>query len=540
MPSGQKPVISNTYPIPDTADQWWFGAYSPNTHDAYYDPEGDYNSLYLYSYAGNGATDQYNTTAHYYDPVSHQGDLADNLPLPPQLFGKVDADNTDAMTAYYVWTGDPAHVPDHANFVLHTTIRASAYANYGNAGATSGVAAKAMASVSPDTVTAIAGDAGSNNADTFLRGTLIRAVPVGNLITLLRVGSVSTETSNGLPYATWEDSKAAPGTTGPGTNYYGGPGNGLTNATASASVAVNSLPDSRDLTLYRDGAKPGFIGNDGKQHGDWTDASGTTHGETTFSFFTDAPPRSNTDQNLSMNVQTLHPKFAGNWTLPPSAWAWDEYSEAPRQWNAANYAMLLGNIYYVNGVSGGTPDSPYTYDITYTATDVDSVSATANYILTVHDQWENLRLDPTHPFDVIDNDNPIEVNGVYVDTQENVDTTEPSPILPLTVGFSLTTTLTPQLNGSLKLGDFLTLGGSLTTSLAIAATTTQAIGGAPIPPLSYVQLYWHEHYHMNHWLVDHYTPPGFDASYSQIIAASGAVCDLHWGHPERLSDIGNH
>ncbi len=317
----------------------------------------------------------------------------------------------------------------------------------------------------------------------------------------------------------------------PGTTVVGySETNGPSAENASGAISATAQIDSRDLTLYRDGAKPGFIGNDGLQHGDWTDSSGTTHGETTYSY--------NMDQNPVINKQFLHPRFVGSWSLPPASWQWDTYSQVPRQWDSAEYDILLGNVSYVNGDAVGTADTPYTYNLSYTATDADGATATANYVLTAHYQWENKRLDPANPFDVIDSDQKVQYNGTDYPAQENRSTTQQMQIGPLTVSSTATAGLSFQLNGSFKISDFFTLGGNFQPSMSLAVQAGQAVSGPPVDPLHFVQLYFHIHYHKNHWLTDHYTPAGFDQTYTQIIDGDEKYISLHWGHEEDLKDAG--
>jgi len=72
LPSGQQPTISNTYKIPDSADQWWFGAYSPNKYSVNNgDDHYGYGGLYVSNTAGNSTRDNYGTLATFYDPANY-------------------------------------------------------------------------------------------------------------------------------------------------------------------------------------------------------------------------------------------------------------------------------------------------------------------------------------------------------------------------------------------------------------------------------------------------------------------------------------
>jgi len=248
--TGKSPKKTNTYPIQDGDPAWWFGAYSPNnggTGDPYY---YYYNGLFLSSTANNTTRDNYGALAASYDLNNYNFDRADNLTLPPDLTGSVHADNTDTLTAYFVWTGDPSHIPAHQDFLLRTSLSATAGVNFGNGGATSGLSATGEGMLEGDTVTATAGDAGNDHPAPHTKAVLVRATPNGNLITLSRSAGVSVDTSNSLPYSTWVDSPALANASGPGTYYYNGPpSNGQTSASASASASATANTDSRDVII---------------------------------------------------------------------------------------------------------------------------------------------------------------------------------------------------------------------------------------------------------------------------------------------------
>lgn len=240
MPSDKQPKKTNTYPIPKDAPDWWFGAYSPNdrlTGNPYY----YYNGLFLNSSAGNTTRNNYSELLPFYDASNFSWDRVDTLPTPPDLIGSVHADNSDTLKAYFVWTGDPAHVPDHQSFLLRTSVSATASVSFGNGRATSGLSATGTGTLESDTVTATAGDAGSDSPAPHNKRVLVRATPNGKVIALSRSASVSVDTTNGLPYATWV----------PGDHdfYYCGPGNGYTSANASGNVSANANTDSRDVII---------------------------------------------------------------------------------------------------------------------------------------------------------------------------------------------------------------------------------------------------------------------------------------------------
>ena len=105
---------------------------------------------------------------------------------------------------------------------------------------------------------------------------------------------------------------------------------------------------------------------------------------------------------------------------------------------------------------------------------------------------------------------------------------------PISIAFTVSANLGFQLTGSFKLSDLFTLGGNFQASASASGTVGEQITGPPIPPKSYIQLYFHTHYHTNHWLVDHYTTSGFDQTYTELIDSTPDVAELHWQHSNLL------
>jgi hypothetical protein len=246
-PSGKQPNLSNTYPIPDSAAQWWFGAFSPNKYSANSGSEYGSPSLSLYGDADNSTTDEYGSgPVCFYDPNSYSDDRPDNIPLPPDLLGSAHGDTSDTLTAYFVWTGpDPA--PDTANFIVHTSVSANAYVG-SSSGQTAGLSATATASLGGDSVTATAGDAGSSGNQAKEGYHVVQASVSGLVAQVPMSGSVSVDSSNSLRYGSWVDSAAGPGSSGPGTYYYSGPGSGPSSASDSATASATAYPITLNLS----------------------------------------------------------------------------------------------------------------------------------------------------------------------------------------------------------------------------------------------------------------------------------------------------
>jgi hypothetical protein len=117
----------------------------------------------------------------------------------------------------------------------------------------------------------MAGDDGNVSPPALNRRILVRAAPLGKIITLCRLGSVTVDTSNGLPYAAWLDSKAPAGYVG--TYYYNGSlYNTYTSASAGANASANANLDSRDVYITCPAIETSYYkGNVDAQHtgGQW-------------------------------------------------------------------------------------------------------------------------------------------------------------------------------------------------------------------------------------------------------------------------------
>lgn len=224
---------------------WWLSAYSPH------DPP-DYDPYYQYSFGGLGlssdahnyATDSWGGRHGYFDPVRNWGDRPLPSDTPPDITGSVTAKKDDTLTTHFVWTGDPSQVPDHADFLLSTHVSAGASVDYGQSGLASGLSATASASLEKGgDVTASASGPGPGDSQSKDGKHLIRVTPDGTVATVSLKGSVSTDTSHGLPYATWIDGRESSPGAGDAAAYYAGPGAGPTSASAGANVSATAEND---------------------------------------------------------------------------------------------------------------------------------------------------------------------------------------------------------------------------------------------------------------------------------------------------------
>ena len=164
-----------------------------------------------------------------------------------------------------------------------------------------------------------------------------------------------------------------------------------------ASVSYQAPIDTRTLSLHREGGR-----------GETYDADGTGHGDTIYSYHTLSTTvlfhnRSDVD---NINWQTFHPIYGGEWskfttydnlnqahTFPDISYSWTP-SESDNKWNIGLRSIVHGAMNEDLDLSAPlkwTKDAspPGGGTETYTATDnVDGASATANYILKIHEPLE--------------------------------------------------------------------------------------------------------------------------------------------------------
>jgi hypothetical protein len=222
------------------------------------------------------------------------------------------------------------------------------------------------------------------------------------------------------------------------------------------------------------------------------------------------------------NWQNFNANYFGNWLYYPTApeqpevtWYWDPSGDgntfgslgsAADTWHFMTKKMEYGIPYKdISGNWHGSSSVNNVFSVVYTTTDNgDGATATAKYILTLHDEWEHL----------ID-DNPAQTTrtdhrNLNVPRIVGPQTAKPWTFFDATIGQKATATA--NFGVSFKLSDWLNLGGSFTaeSSLDISGTynaasppITLAAGESAIPRVSYIVKTVHK-------LVDHFTSPGWD------------------------------
>jgi hypothetical protein len=133
------------------------------------------------------------------------------------------------------------------------------------------------------------------------------------------------------------------------------------------------------------------------------DADGTRRGHTIFSYHRKDGTSSNSSIAVtSWNHETFFPVFEGGWNTtdnPIVNYLWSPVENPSGPYNAsqttASWDMNAGNPFTYSAFAPftqvswhGGATTPLTKTYTYTATDSQGATATAKYILTLHDPWE--------------------------------------------------------------------------------------------------------------------------------------------------------
>ena len=266
------------------------------------------------------------------------------------------------LTFTYTGTGTP---PDHLDVLVSGSINASAWVD-GSASLDSS-ALSTQSSVSDGLGESLSASAtpSSPNGSQVTSGLHLLRLPVsGGVVHVSAAAQLSVTETNLVPYAA----------------------NGEAQASGGAFVSVTAQIDNYKVTLSRDGAR-----------GETQDADGTKHGDTIYSYIDTETPATGlagtggspitTDNE---NWQTFQPEFIGDWNFPQGStpyWEWTP-SESDDTSTLGKVSMHYRNYGLLNGKVEGK-DSPETRTVSYSVTDPLGATATANYILTVHDPYED-------------------------------------------------------------------------------------------------------------------------------------------------------
>ncbi len=150
------------------------------------------------------------------------------------------------------------------------------------------------------------------------------------------------------------------------------------------------------------------------------------------------------------------------------------------------------------------PGTHHAIEVSYTATDPDGLTATAKYILILHNEFENLRAG-AQPNQVVDTEYRFKENGTLRYFWNN-------PNLTFTASF--TTAWQYTFTGSFMPRDFINLGGWVTHTTTDTATWSMGVATS-VPAGKQVYAYTLQHQEQKQYLVDHYDEGGLIGTENQ-------------------------
>ncbi len=282
------------------------------------------------------------------------------------------------------------------------------------------------------------------------------------------------------------------------------------NGGATVSVGYSAYSDNRGVKL----ARPGAVS-------EMSDPDGTTHGDTIYSIH-----NINTDEGTDTGLRNwvgFDSVLSGSWGVR-SSWSWSPDSDSS---NAVYNSVIMpfSSLSFVNGVATGQRNGPTEYDMGYTCTDSnDGASASAKYVLTVHDEWENLQ-----------------ASGYAPTTNSSVHTSTvgvqgPSSGASWNVSLSDTVSFSGSLSGGFSTEDAASFGLSYGGSYSYTVGASLGVNSPQIPAgdVSFptMTVWWQT----DSYTVTHYTPAGYDNDYVQYIVDPSSVrTTIGWTVPQPYS-----
>jgi hypothetical protein len=321
---------------------------------------------------------------------------------------------------------------------------------------------------------------------------------------------------------------------------------------SNAYVGLSGTVDTRGLTLSRSGTTPTgiLLSPDGQPHGEYVDASGTGHGETTYSYIdNETNDGTGSSEQDDGNWQTFSANFQGGWSTRTYinevsgqsytdydvTWSWYP-SESNDTLHTGLWKMPYGGMNIDNGIWVGTPSPAVPGYITYTATDNQNpATATATYDLTVHEPWDNKRasnpattLNTTKTFLTGPDGFPIGVGNTTNQTQAAVPQAGLSITASATLGFSFTSGFT--VDWAEALGIAVNLNGTLSATVSVTSP------GPELPPqqesFPYVLTSWTT----DHYWLDNYSSAGYIGTPVESADDPGSGTHLLcWTTPQPIS-----
>lgn len=293
---------------------------------------------------------------------------------------------------------------------------------------------------------------------------------------------------------------------------------------ANISIAL----DPRSITLSRMGAK-----------GEWMDSNGNTHGDTTYSFQSQATDAINGTYKVNNNnwqtiyadyslygwsTKTVNGNLAKNITT-----SWDP-NESEDDYYHGKWEVPFGNIWYdLDNKPQGTSIPAITKNISLSVKDLgDGAKVKKTYILKVHDQLDNLRLNPSQVDTTHLRFYFAQLNG----TRIFLDGPNKGTTLNGTINGGIT--LSGNFNGSFSAASAATFGFQLGAQINANAGIGYAMNGMDVPAGYHTIGYGMVRWVTKHYLVDHYTAAGFDTTSNQDIDSNADVdksIDIGWTDP---------
>ncbi len=291
---------------------------------------------------------------------------------------------------------------------------------------------------------------------------------------------------------------------------------------AKAAVNYSAARDDRDVRLSRPYA----------DHDDETydQNSNTTTGNTTFSY--DVKQHPSVTEHVP-NLQTFSSAVTGTWPTTANGlynltYTWNPADSTNDTWTMHEQIMPYGDRFVdLNGRWAGSASPSQSITITYTAkSGVDNATATARYILNLHDEWDNWREDSAHPIDRQTRllpSPPTRADWVGGPDADQTATWSQGR----DVGFEISV----GVSGQFTLGDFAQFGIDVTGTHTETITSEMGLETtAPAGKMVFRAI--DQSWLRRHYLVDHYMPPGRDKN----AARTDGAWEQEWDDLSTLSN----
>jgi hypothetical protein len=184
--------------------------------------------------------------------------------------------------------------------------------------------------------------------------------------------------------------------------------------------------------------------------------------------------------------------------------------------------MPYSGLFYQDGNLTGQRAGPTVLTVNYTCTDASNgFTANAQYILTVHDQWENIQLESSEPMSSLEQ-GALGAIGPLASANWNE-----------TVSGSAS--LSANFTGGFSAAQLATFGISVGTSSTYTVGASQGVTSEPIPAgyisYPYLEAFWTR----NYYLVENYVPAGPNGTFTQAIDVGPTTWGMGWTTPVKMN-----